>query len=147
VNARTGLRILLVEDEPINRQLARAVLDYTKNPSLQDVQIIEAINLTEARDLAAQAPFDVILLDVQLPDGNGLQLATELTTHPDHGTRPAIIAMTAGALPDQLTAALAAGCDAVLTKPYTPIELETALTDLPLVAASSTRRSSETSKH
>jgi two-component system, OmpR family, KDP operon response regulator KdpE len=59
---------------------------------------------------------DLLLLDVHLPDGLGLDLAAELQRGP--ADRPAIVALTASALPADQQAALAAGCDAFLAKPY-----------------------------
>jgi two-component system KDP operon response regulator KdpE len=69
-----------------------------------------------------------VLLDVQLPDGSGLALLDDLAAR-DGGRRPAIIAVTGGVLPEQQAAALAAGCDAIVQKPFIAAELVRALTD------------------
>jgi CheY-like chemotaxis protein len=128
VTGHSDLRILLVEDELLNRELVRAVLSHSSRPALQEAELLEAVNLAEARAMLSGAQVDVVLLDVQLPDGSGLELAAELTARPGNA-RPAIIALTAGALTEQCAAALEAGCDMVLTKPYTCAQLEASLTD------------------
>jgi two-component system KDP operon response regulator KdpE len=76
----------------------------------------EAGTLGEARRILAGEPIDLLLLDVHLPDGLGLDLAAELRRRP--GDRPAIVALTASVLPTDQQAALNAGCDAFLAKPY-----------------------------
>ena len=118
-------RILLVEDNDLNRALVRTVLTRTKHPILRDANLIEAGDLASARAEIASAQPDIVLLDMQLPDGSGLDLATELAAGED-SARPAIIALTAAVLPDQQNAALAA-CDTFLAKPYGPDELVTTL--------------------
>ena len=120
------LRILLVEDEVLNRELVKALLARAKAPRLADAWLIEAATLAEARAVVADRPVDVVLLDVQLPDGSGLSLANELRQNPP-AARPVIIAVTAGAVREQHAAALAAGCDAILTKPYLAADLEAIL--------------------
>lgn len=123
-------RILLVEDEYLNRQLVTTILNRAPNPVFNSALVTEAATLGEARAaLAAGPPFDVILLDIQLPDGSGLSLATELAATPPDQARPAVIALAAGARTDQRAAALAAGCDAMLTKPYAVADLEAVLTE------------------
>jgi two-component system KDP operon response regulator KdpE len=121
------LRILHVEDEALNRELVKAILARATEPRLVAAWIIEAETLAQARAVLAEGPVDVVLLDVQLPDGSGLTLASELRSGPS-ATRPVVIAVTAGAVREQHAAALAAGCDAILTKPYLAAELEAILT-------------------
>jgi two-component system, OmpR family, KDP operon response regulator KdpE len=144
--AGTGPRILHVEDEEVNRALVRAVLDVTREPALRTVELVEATSLSQARALAASAPPHVVLLDVLLPDGTGLELARELRHAPGpgpagssgssgsagssarpSGSRPRVIALTAGVLPEQQAAAMEAGCDAFLRKPFTAEQLVRAL--------------------
>jgi CheY-like chemotaxis protein len=116
------LRILLVEDEEINRDLTRAILARANHPGLADAQLLEADTLTVARAKMATATVDILLLDVNLPDGSGLTLAQELCDNPP-AHRPTIIALTAGIFPDQQRAALTAGCTTILSKPHTAQEL------------------------
>ncbi len=77
--------------------------------------VVQAGSLAEARAALALGAVDVVLLDMNLPDGNGLSLAAEVRRA---GSRhPALVALT-GAAGEQEDAALAAGCTAVLGKPY-----------------------------
>jgi CheY-like chemotaxis protein len=125
--SRRDLQILHLEDEALNRELVKAILARAREPRLAGARLIEAETLAEARAVLADRSVDVVLLDVQLPDGSGLTLASELRENP-LGTRPVIIAVTAGAVREQHAAALAAGCDAILTKPYLAADLEAILT-------------------
>jgi two-component system KDP operon response regulator KdpE len=115
-------RVLLVEDNDLNRTLARAVLARSHEPVARACTLVEAFDLAAARAALAAGPMDLILLDLQLPDGNGLTLAEELATRPK-ADRPVIVALTAAALPEQQDAALTAGCDDFLAKPYRPHQL------------------------
>jgi CheY-like chemotaxis protein len=116
--------VLLVEDEELNRVLVRAIIARAGPQTVRDVDLVEAGSLADARSALAGEPVDVVLLDVNLPDGNGLELAAELTGDP---SRPAVIALTASVLPHERAAAMEAGCDAFLDKPYAAAELVTML--------------------
>ena len=113
-------RVLLVEDEELNRVLVRAILARSKDDAVHEVELLEAEDLATARLALSAAHVDVVLLDVNLPDGNGLSLASDLITRPD---RPRVIALTASVLPHERAAAMSAGCDAFLDKPYAAQEL------------------------
>jgi CheY-like chemotaxis protein len=113
----TEANVLLVEDEELNRALVRAVVARASEPPVSAISLIEAGTLAAAREALASTDVDVILLDLNLPDGNGLTLATELAG--DGGSRrPEVIALTASVLPQERAAAMAAGCDGFLDKPY-----------------------------
>jgi CheY-like chemotaxis protein len=112
--------VLVVEDEDVNRALLRAILATTDDPVLRSVTIVEAWCLAEARSSLAQRNVDLVLLDVRLPDGSGLDLARELAAS---ATRPRIIVLSASVLPTERQAALDSGCDAFLGKPYDVGEL------------------------
>ena len=114
------LRILSVEDDVLNRALLRASLARADDTRLSTAEIVDATNLAEARSAVSQSAFDLVLLDRRLPDGDGFTLAAELRRDGNH--RPLIVALTADAVAAR-TAALDVGCDAILTKPYTPTEL------------------------
>jgi two-component system KDP operon response regulator KdpE len=118
----TKHRILLVEDNTLNRALVRTVITRSNHPVAKHTELTEAIDLTAARTALAASAFDLVLLDMHLPDGHGLDLAHELNTQATQ-TRPVIIALTASVLPEQQTSVLAAGCDAFLGKPYHPQQL------------------------
>lgn len=122
-------RILLVEDNELNRSLVRAIVARTGEPRLQGATLAEAETVAEARAALEPGgePFDVILLDVHLPDGNGLEIAREVAGRPD---RPAVVALTAAAMAREQTAAMDAGCDTFLAKPYTSGDLVQAIVSL-----------------
>ena len=120
------LRLLIVEDNELNRALVRAILTRAADPVLRHAEIIEAHTLAQARAVLANARVDAVLLDVQLPDGNGLSLLDGLAELVP-GPRPVIVAVTGGVMPDQRAAAIAAGCDAIVTKPYVAADLTQAL--------------------
>jgi two-component system, OmpR family, KDP operon response regulator KdpE len=125
-------RILLVEDETINRDLIRAALSRARHPVLQDVELIEVDSIAAARARLAELEIDLVLLDVQLSDGSGLILAREIVQLGQ--PRPAIIALSAGVLPEQRSAADEAGCDAFLAKPVSMTTLYDELARLLQVA-------------
>lgn len=118
--------VLVVEDEAPNRALLRAVLSRSGDPSLQAAVVVEAASLAEAHRVLATRRVDLVLLDVRLPDGNGLDLATALQEQPT-GSRPRIVILSASVLPHDRDAALQSGVDAFLGKPYRPAELVTTL--------------------
>jgi len=123
-----GPRILLVEDNELNRALVRAILTRAPDPTVRSAHLVEAHNLTQARAVLAHETVDAVLLDVQLPDGSGLSLLDDLAGRAGV-PRPAIIAVTGGVLPEQRAAAMAAGCDAIVEKPFIAAELIRALVD------------------
>ena len=114
----SGPRILLVEDEPANRALVRAILDRTDRPQLRGTVLYEAETIAQARALLASHALDIVLVDVRLPDGNGLDLAAELRAHP--AGRARVVIVSASVLPPERTSALATGADAFLAKPLDP---------------------------
>ena len=115
------LRILLVEDEAMNRTLMRAVLTRASDPRIRLADLVEAETLAEARSHLAAGAIDILLLDVRLPDGSGLDLARELVANDE--TRPRIVILSASVLPAERAAAIEVGCDAFLGKPYRPADL------------------------
>jgi CheY-like chemotaxis protein len=100
----------------VNRSLIRAILRRAPDPAIRHADLVEAASLAEARTVLARESIDLVLLDVHLPDGLGLELAAELRRAGPW--RPAILALTASVLPSDQQAALNAGCDAFLAKPY-----------------------------
>jgi two-component system KDP operon response regulator KdpE len=126
-----GKRVLLVEDNELNRSLVRAILTRSRDPGLKSATIVDAPTLADARAALADGPFDVILLDMHLPDGSGLTLAEELNRQ--GAGRPPIVALTAAVLPAEQAATLNAGCDAFIAKPYTSAQLLDAISRLVLL--------------
>jgi CheY-like chemotaxis protein len=122
------LRILAVEDDAAHRALIHAVLSRADG-QLGGTEIREAPTVAHAMAVLRSEPIDVVLLDIHLPDGLGLGLAAVLQDLP-MAERPAILALTASVLPAEQEAALKAGCDAFLAKPYRPAALVSAITSL-----------------
>lgn len=120
-------RLLLVEDNELNRSLVRAIISRTKEPRLAGAEVVEVETLASARAALGSGPFDVVLLDVHLPDGNGLDLARDITPR---SPRPAVIALTAAAMAREQSAAMEAGCDTFLAKPYTSGDLVQTIVNL-----------------
>ena len=117
--------ILLVEDEELNRTLVKAVLSRSTEPTVRDAHVVDATSLAAARDRLAADHIDLVLLDMNLPDGNGLNLARELAADrvPSGRRKPAVVAVTASVLPQDRVAAIDAGCDDFLDKPYAAADL------------------------
>jgi CheY-like chemotaxis protein len=121
-------RILLAEDNAVNRKLALrllAQLGYEASVATDGLQAIEAL----ARDR-----FDLVLMDVQMPELDGLEATRRIRGRwPD---RPLwIVAMTANAMAGDREACLAAGMDDYLSKPIRPAELAAALERAPAPTA------------
>jgi two-component system, OmpR family, KDP operon response regulator KdpE len=123
-----GLRLLIVDDHDMSRSLLHAIIDRSQHPRLRGIRTADATTLAEARAAIAAAPFDVVLLDVHLPDGSGLDLLADIATMPP--PRPVVIALTGGVLPHQRAAAIEAGCDAFLDKPFLADDLTNLLDKL-----------------
>nr|MBP6817145.1 response regulator [Burkholderiaceae bacterium] len=105
-----GVRVLLVEDNPINQEVARAML--TAAGALVEV----AGDGAQAIAALARSEFDAVLMDVQMPVMDGLEATRRLRGDPRHARLP-IIAMTANALADDREICLAAGMTDYVTKP------------------------------
>jgi PAS domain S-box-containing protein len=118
---RVPLRILVVEDNAINQQLALLLLK--KLGYRADV----AANGLEALQTLEREPYDVVLMDVQMPTMDGLEATRRIHQRWPEGRRPHVIAATAGAMQEEREACLAAGMDDYLSKPIRIEELAAAL--------------------
>lgn len=123
-----GLRVMLVEDEPANRALIRAILARARHPALVRHVLHEAASIGEARLILATEAIDVILLDVHLPDGSGLDLAAEVRASDRPPVR--IVIVSASVLPLERSQAVASGADAFLAKPFGAADLVDVLVEL-----------------
>jgi CheY-like chemotaxis protein len=123
-----SLRILSIDDDALNRVLLRASLAAADDPSIRAAAVVDAASIAEAREALAAGAYDLVLLDRRLPDGDGFDIASELGAAAARG-RPRIVAVTADAVPATRDAAMRAGCDAVVTKPYRPRDLVAVLVE------------------
>lgn len=112
--AATGGQVLLVEDNPVNREVAIGLLE------LLGYHVDMAEQGRQACDLSATRTYDVILMDCQMPvmDGFAATAAIREREQQTHGTRTPIIALTANAMEGDRDRCLAAGMDDYLSKPF-----------------------------
>jgi len=119
------VRILVVEDHQVNVDLLLAILDRSDDQALRQADVSVASTLREARAMASATEHDVVVLDMRLPDGNGLDLVADLRERAPQP--PRVLAVTANALEADRVAAIQAGCTEFLGKPYRPSDLVAAL--------------------
>ena len=112
----TGLHMLLVEDNDFNRQVAEDLL------ALIGIRVTMAHNGRQALDLIDSAPFDAILMDLQMPEMDGYEATTLIRARPGFEAVP-IIAMTAHALVHERQRCFEVGMNDYVTKPINPEEL------------------------
>jgi len=105
-----GANILVVEDNLLNRQLLRAILQYRGH------RVLEAASVDEARARLAEVRLDVVLLDVQIPGGGGEALLQTLRANPTLASVP-VVAVTAAAMQGDRERLLAAGFDGYVSRP------------------------------
>ncbi len=113
---RLSGRVLLVEDEPINREIGCELLKHI------GLTVIAAENGALAVDRVKAEKFDLILMDVQMPVLDGLAATRQIRALPDGATLP-IIALTANAFAEDRIRCLQAGMNDFLTKPVEPERL------------------------
>jgi GAF domain-containing protein/DNA-binding response OmpR family regulator len=109
--ARHPLRILLAEDNVVNQKLALRLLQqmgYRADLASNGIEAVESVE---------RQTYDVILMDVQMPEMDGLEASRRITAKWAAGERPRIVAMTANAMQGDRELCLAAGMDDYVTKP------------------------------
>jgi PAS domain S-box-containing protein len=111
-------RVLVVEDNAVNRKVARALLEKVGH------QVVCVENGLLALDAIQSANFDIVLMDVQMPEMDGLEATRRIRAREstDGGHLP-IVALTAQAIKGDQERCLAAGMDAYVSKPIEPAEL------------------------
>lgn len=105
-----GKRILLVEDNPVNRRLAQFLLKS------KGYEVWEATTVPEAFAVLKERRPDLILMDIQLPEVDGLTATRHLKADPATHDIP-VVAVTSYAMKGDETRALEAGCSGYVTKP------------------------------
>jgi len=120
------LRILLAEDNAVNQKLALRLLEkmgYRADVAANGLEAIEAVE----RGLSVRVPYDVILMDIQMPEMDGLEATRQIVTRWPQDQRPAIIAMTANVMEGDREITVEAGMDDYVAKPIRVEELIGAL--------------------
>lgn len=121
-SAAAPRRVLLAEDGAVNQRLVACLLRNTGH----EVQVVD--NGRDAVDAWASQPFDIVLMDVEMPELDGLAASREIRQlEQEHGRHTPIVALTAHASAESRAECLAAGMDAVLTKPVDKDELADAI--------------------
>jgi CheY-like chemotaxis protein len=111
-----GTRVLLVEDEPINREVSKGLLEVA------GLWVDLAMDGLQAVDRAQHTPYALILMDMHMPNLNGVGATKAIRALPTHAQTP-IIAMTANAFDEDRQACLAAGMNDHIPKPVNPVKL------------------------
>jgi len=124
--AGKALRILVAEDNLTNQIIINAMLQRLGHSVALAETGKEAIALVE-QNILAETPFDLILMDVQMPEMNGIDATARLRMMGFTAGQLPIIAVTANAYLDDIAICLAAGMQAHLTKPLRLVDLKTAL--------------------
>jgi CheY-like chemotaxis protein len=109
--ARHPLRILLAEDNVVNQKLALRLLGqmgYRADLASNGIEAVESVG---------RQTYDVVLMDVQMPEMDGLEASRRITAQGPPDQRPRIVAMTANAMQGDREQCLAAGMDDYVTKP------------------------------
>lgn len=112
--SKNGMKILVIEDDPTVRTLVKAVLEHRGN------QVSVAETASEGEKIALADPFDMIILDLRLPDGNGYDVCSRIR---DKEISTPVLVLSAEHETDVKVKVLNAGADDYLTKPFNSDEL------------------------
>jgi PAS domain S-box-containing protein len=118
---RHPLRILLAEDNVVNQKVALRLLEqmgYRADVAADGVEAVAAVE---------RQAYDVVLMDVQMPELDGFEASREINRRWPGARRPRLVAMTANAMEGDRERCMAAGMDDYVAKPIRPEELVTAL--------------------
>jgi signal transduction histidine kinase/DNA-binding response OmpR family regulator len=108
---RFPLKVLVAEDNPVNQRLLARILEklgYRADLVGNGLEVLEALKLRD---------YDVVLLDIQMPEMDGLEAARQIQARWAPNERPQLVALSASVLAQQQQAALAVGISQYLTKP------------------------------
>jgi CheY-like chemotaxis protein/anti-sigma regulatory factor (Ser/Thr protein kinase) len=119
--ARHPLRVLIAEDNPVNQLVATRMCERL------GYRIDVVGNGLEALQMIDQVPYDLVLMDVQMPEMDGLETTRRIHTMLPPERRPRITAMTASAMESDRIECMEAGMDDYVSKPVTMDALESAL--------------------
>ena len=123
-----ALRVLVAEDNAINQHVTRRLLQHLGHES----EVVA--NGREALEAVARRSFDVVLMDIQMPEMDGVEAARHIVRRRGPDGLPRIVAMTANAMPGDRELYLAAGMDGYLAKPVELAGLAQVLTQAATLA-------------
>jgi two-component system phosphate regulon response regulator PhoB len=112
-------RVLCIEDDPTIQTLVEA--------SLLDFEVVPAFSLKEAESKLSELNFAALLIDIQLPDGDGLRFLTKLVADPKYKKIPVLILSNQVAVSNKVLA-FSLGAEDFVGKPFDPIELNARVT-------------------
>ena len=115
--APLALRVLVVDDHAVNRLLAVRVLEQL------GARAVAVPSGSAALDAISASEFDAVLLDCEMPDMDGYEVARRVRAAEPAGRHLPLVALTASALPEDRARAKDAGMDDLVTKPFDPSEL------------------------
>lgn len=117
----TGVEVLLAEDHPVNQEIARVMLESL------GCRVTLAADGKAAVAAFRERPFDIVLMDCQMPEMDGFEATYRIRALEPVGTRTPIVALTANAMAGDREQCLAAGMDDYLSKPIQTRDLAIAL--------------------
>jgi len=121
----SGLRVLVAEDNAASRRVVLSILERT------GARVDLVRNGREAVDAFSRAAYDVVLMDIQMPEMDGFEATRRIRAHErDTGGHVPIVAITAHAMPGDRERCLAAGMDEYVTKPIRLADLDRLLARL-----------------
>ncbi len=109
-----GIKILLVEDNDFNRIVA----EDTLNEYLQNITLEHALNGVEAVDMVAKNSYDLVLMDIQMPEMDGYEATKTIRLMNTIKKHIPIMAMTANATPEEINKCFESGVDEYISKPF-----------------------------
>ena len=112
------IKLLIIEDSEETVDLIRLILSNESN-----IKIFDANTIKDSIDLIKKDIFDIILLDLSLPDGNGTYVCEQVRKFPELYGKPFIIALTADTSQESVNRNLELGCDDYIKKPFDTEEL------------------------
>jgi CheY-like chemotaxis protein len=125
VNGRDHGRrnVLLVDDDPLILEILRTILD------LEEFEVTTVADGRQALASVAASRPDVVVCDVMMPEVDGFEVCRTLKSQPTTADLPVIL-LTARDRPEDRQAGEDAGCDAYLTKPFSPLQLIDVIRDV-----------------
>ena len=112
------IKLLIIEDSEETVDLIRLILSNEN-----DIRIFDANTIKDGMGLIKKDAFDIILLDLSLPDGNGTYVCEQVRKFPELYGRPFIVALTADTSQESVNKNLELGCDDYIKKPFDRKEL------------------------